>query len=128
MEPSYEQRRVFDAPVERVWQAWTDPAMVRDWYGPTPEQCKVEVMDVKEGGVYRRFMGEHLDEGMYHAVEAPARLVQGSKDKAFLVETLLAGDGDQTHMTLRMYGTDPAGNEHMLAAWNAGFDKLDRLL
>jgi len=26
--------RVFDAPVERVWQAWTDPEQVMRWWGP----------------------------------------------------------------------------------------------
>lgn len=128
MESSYEQQRSFSASVEQVWQAWTDPKMIRDWYGPSPEPCKVELMDVRAGGNYRRFMGDHLDEGTYHEVAAPTRLVQGSADKAFLVETILHTEGNGTAMTLRMYGTDPASNEHMLAAWNFAFDKLDSLL
>ena len=128
MDPSYEQLRMFAAPIERVWQAWTDAEMVRDWYGPTPEPCRVEIMDVQEGGAYRRFMGDHLDEGIFHQVEAPSRLVQGHADKVFYMDTQLTASGDETEMLLHMYGTDPAANEHMLAAWNAAFEKLDKLL
>jgi len=42
--------RVFDAPVELVWKAWTDPERVMRWWGPegfTSPTCK---MDFREGG------------------------------------------------------------------------------
>ena len=32
--PGVEIERVFDAPRELVWQAWTDPAQMARWYGP----------------------------------------------------------------------------------------------
>jgi uncharacterized protein YndB with AHSA1/START domain len=43
--------RVFDAPVERVWKAWTDPEHVRRWWGPTGFTCPVAKMDFRVGGV-----------------------------------------------------------------------------
>lgn len=42
--------RVFDAPRELVWQAWTDPKYVMQWWGPkgfTSPACK---MDLRVGG------------------------------------------------------------------------------
>jgi uncharacterized protein YndB with AHSA1/START domain len=42
--------RVFEAPVERVWKAMTDPEQVMRWWGPThftSPSCK---MDFREGG------------------------------------------------------------------------------
>ena len=27
-------RRIFDAPLDRVWQAWTDPERMAKWWGP----------------------------------------------------------------------------------------------
>jgi uncharacterized protein YndB with AHSA1/START domain len=42
--------RTFDAPVELVWNAWTDPQHVMRWWGPngfTSPTCK---MDFREGG------------------------------------------------------------------------------
>lgn len=26
--------RIFDAPVEKVWKAWSDPAEMKKWWGP----------------------------------------------------------------------------------------------
>ena len=42
--------RVFDVPVERVWQAWTDPEQVMRWWGPEGFTSPVARMDVREGG------------------------------------------------------------------------------
>src|SRR3954454_10113372 len=44
--------RIFDAPRERVFQAWTDPAQVAAWYGPehmdaAPERVNI---DLRVGG------------------------------------------------------------------------------
>jgi uncharacterized protein YndB with AHSA1/START domain len=44
--------RTFDAPVERVWKAWTDPQEVVRWWGPkgfTSPSCKI---DFRVGGKY----------------------------------------------------------------------------
>ena len=50
--------RVFDAPRELVWRAWTDPEQIAVWWGPagmrTPRES-VE-MDVRPGGVFRLTM------------------------------------------------------------------------
>jgi uncharacterized protein YndB with AHSA1/START domain len=42
--------RVFDAPVERVWTAWTEPEQVKRWWGPHGFTAPVAKMDVREGG------------------------------------------------------------------------------
>lgn len=42
--------RVFDAPVDRVWKAWSDPEDVKRWWGPHGFTCPVARMDVREGG------------------------------------------------------------------------------
>lgn len=42
--------RVFDAPVELVWAAWTDPQRVMQWWGPNGFTSPVARMDVREGG------------------------------------------------------------------------------
>ena len=44
--------RVFDAPIELVWKAWTDPQQVMRWWGPkgfTSPSCKI---DFREGGKF----------------------------------------------------------------------------
>lgn len=48
--------RVFDAPVERVWQAWTEPEYIRQWWGPTGFTAPVAEMDVRVGAASRVVM------------------------------------------------------------------------
>jgi uncharacterized protein YndB with AHSA1/START domain len=42
--------RVFDAPVEVVWQMWTQPEHFKGWYGPDGVSVPVAEMDVRVGG------------------------------------------------------------------------------
>src|SRR6202035_3761379 len=43
-------QRGFDAPVELVWQMWTDPEHFKAWYGPDGAKIPVATMDVRVGG------------------------------------------------------------------------------
>ena len=43
--------RTFAAPVERVWQAWADPELVKRWWGPDGFTCPLARIDLREGGV-----------------------------------------------------------------------------
>lgn len=42
--------RTFDAPVEQVWKAWSEPEMVKRWWGPTGFTSPVAKMNFREGG------------------------------------------------------------------------------
>ena len=42
--------RVFAAPFERAWKAWSDSGLVMQWWGPTGFTCPVARMDFREGG------------------------------------------------------------------------------
>jgi uncharacterized protein YndB with AHSA1/START domain len=42
--------RVFDAPRERVWQAWTDPELVKLWWGPEGFTAPSVRIDLRVGG------------------------------------------------------------------------------
>src|SRR5690606_1283147 len=44
--------RVFDAPRELVWKAWTDPQHFMRWWGPREYTCPVCEMDFRIGGKY----------------------------------------------------------------------------
>lgn len=45
-------RHVFDAPVEQVWQAWSDPQQVVCWWGPTGFTSPSAEIDFREGGKF----------------------------------------------------------------------------
>ena len=42
--------RTFDAPVDLIWQMWTDPEHFKNWYGPKSFTVPVAAMDVRVGG------------------------------------------------------------------------------
>lgn len=42
--------RVFDAPLEQVWNAWGDSQVVKQWWGPTGFTCPVADMNFHVGG------------------------------------------------------------------------------
>ena len=44
--------REFNAPVEKVWKAWTDPDILEKWWGPKPWVAKTKTMDFTVGGAW----------------------------------------------------------------------------
>jgi uncharacterized protein YndB with AHSA1/START domain len=83
-------RRVFDAPRERVWREWTDPASFADWYGGPEWEVPLPSVgtDVRPRGSLRLTMfgppedRRRIDwEGEYLEVDAPARLVFTIRDR-----------------------------------------------
>ena len=62
--------RTFDAPVERVWRAWTDPGEVQRWWGPKRYTSPSVKIDLREGGRFvfaMRAPQEHGGQDMYTA-------------------------------------------------------------
>src|SRR5258705_12034649 len=49
--------RVFDAPRELVWKAWTDPKYVMQWWGPKGFSCPACEIDFRVGGKFRFCIG-----------------------------------------------------------------------
>jgi uncharacterized protein YndB with AHSA1/START domain len=72
--------RVFDAPRELVFEAYTDPEAIPQWWGPRAYTTTVEKMDVRPGGAWRFVQrgadgAEHAFNGVYRDVVPPERLV-----------------------------------------------------
>jgi uncharacterized protein YndB with AHSA1/START domain len=44
-------RREFAAPLDRVWQAWTDPERMAQWWGPKGFSCRIVKLDLRPGGI-----------------------------------------------------------------------------
>ncbi len=128
----FTMERQLSAPLEQVWAAWTDAELLAQWYSPGPMSCRVEENDLREGGAYRRVMmgpdHEHVDQGIYHAIDAPHHLVQGTPDKAFVIDTALESTNGGTKMTLGMDGLPKDDEPHVRQAWTSAFDKLEALL
>jgi uncharacterized protein YndB with AHSA1/START domain len=45
--------RIVNAPLARVWAAWTDPAQIPLWWGPQGFTCATKEIDIRSGGQWR---------------------------------------------------------------------------
>jgi uncharacterized protein YndB with AHSA1/START domain len=50
--------RVFDAPIEKVWRAYTEPDLVVQWLGPKRLKGRIDAWEIKPGG---RWEMTHID-------------------------------------------------------------------
>lgn len=77
---SIEVRRVIPAPVDDVFRAWIDPALLAQWIAPGELQASVDCFEPRVGGAYRVTMrddtqGEmHVVAGKFLEIAAPHRL------------------------------------------------------
>jgi len=131
--------RVFEAPREQVFKAWTDPEEVAAWFGPagmeTPRE-RIEI-DLRVGGRYALTMvrsgsgGEHTI--VYEIVELvePELIVLRSDpmpgsglEEPLFTRVELHDHGEKTRMTLSDGPFPPEGRGHAEGGWSAAFDKL----
>lgn len=71
--------REFDAPVEKVWNAWTEPNLLDQWWAPKPWKANTLSMDFRSGGTWLYYMEGPEGERHYSKVD----YVQIEKNKWF---------------------------------------------
>jgi uncharacterized protein YndB with AHSA1/START domain len=156
MEPVKEVtfERTYDAPIAKVWQAWTDPEQLKKWWGPndvTIDECEV---DLKVGGrVYivmqaSEAMGEYAGtrwpmEATFTVVEEPTTLVYEAKawtdgmEETTTIETVqeltLSEEDGKTKLYLKaaIHKAGPDASmavEGMKYGYGQQLDKLDKHL
>jgi uncharacterized protein YndB with AHSA1/START domain len=108
--------RIIDAPPAKVFRAWTDPALLKQWFAPLPYTTSVAELDVRPGGTNRIVMrdpqGNDLpNRGVYLEVVENERLVVTDayteawqpSEKPFMTVILTFEDvGGKTRYTARV--------------------------
>jgi uncharacterized protein YndB with AHSA1/START domain len=133
--------RTFDAPVERVFGAWTSEEVLRRWlHGMPGWETPTAEVDLRVGGRIRIVMRDPSDgteagaTGEYRVVDPPHRLVftwvwDDQPEQPQLIELELSErDGRTTvEMTNSAIPTD-ARLESQQRGWHVCYDNLERLL
>lgn len=131
--------RVFDAPRDLVWDAWTQPEHVPNWMlGPEGWTLPVCEIDLRPGGkwhfVWRREDGTEMPmDGEYREVEPPERLVHTESWGADWPETLntivlTEQDGRTTMTHTMLYPSKEARDAALGTGMKEGADhSFDRL-
>ena len=72
---------MYDAPREKVWRAYTEPDLIKQWWGPRHLTTVIDKMEVRPGGLWRFVQkdpdgNEYGFHGVYHEVSPPERIIQ----------------------------------------------------
>lgn len=143
--------RVIHASPERVFDAFTDPTQLTQWWWPNGFTCPAAEVDLRVGGGYRLAMEwpgsipaeaqfSHHMGGEYFEIDRPHRLVMSGRavnDEqgeifATLIEVTFAPHAEGTALTVRQSYFEPMPPAQAMAGaeqgWNEQLDKLERLL
>ena len=71
----------YDAPRELVWRAYTEPDLIKQWWGPRELTTNIEQMDVRPGGIWRFVQKdpdgkEYAFRGVYHSLMRHELIIQ----------------------------------------------------
>jgi uncharacterized protein YndB with AHSA1/START domain len=131
--------RVYDAPVKAVWDAWTDPKQVAQWWGPRGFTLTTHSKDLRTGGSWSYTMHgpdgvDYPNKTQYLEVEKYSKLVydHGANDDRpalFRVTVLFSETKGKTKMEMSMaLATPEAAEETRKFIKKAGGDSTwDRL-
>jgi uncharacterized protein YndB with AHSA1/START domain len=131
--------RVIRAPREEVFSAWTDPELLRKWWGPGPVTCPEAEVDLREGGAYRLANREANGSitwifGTFERVRPPEELaytwnvsIVPGGPTLVRVRFLPHPDGTELLLTHERFAAEAVRDMHV-EGWNACIDKLDALL
>ena len=130
--------RMIDAPRERVYEAWTDPDLLKQWFAPLPWTTPVAETDVRPGGsslfVMRSPDGkDYPNRGVYLEVVKNERLVftdaysqawEPSEKPFMTVIVTLENEGGKTKYTARVRHWTVADREaHEKMGFHAGWSQ-----
>jgi uncharacterized protein YndB with AHSA1/START domain len=78
---SLEIKRLIKAPIDRVYSAWTDPAQLKEWFGPANVQTRDLIADARVGGKFQWDLTDSDGENM--TVHGEYRELQPNKKVVF---------------------------------------------
>jgi uncharacterized protein YndB with AHSA1/START domain len=126
--------RIFDAPRELVFKAWTDPEHLAQWWGPTGFTNTFHEFDLRPGGRWRFVMHgpdgvNYKNENVFVEIVKPERIVfQHDAVPKFLVTVTFAEQAGQTKLTMHMLFQSVADYDNVKGfAVEGNRQTLDRL-
>lgn len=148
-------KRTFNAPISKIWKAWTDPETFKKWWGPKNYTCPEATIDFKVGGKVHACMKDKKDGkevwsiGTYKEIVQNKKIVVtdsfsdedgnivsaselGMKEMENFPETLLikvhfAENNGKTDLTLEHEGLPEGMKDDCRNGWQQSLDKMEQL-
>ena len=134
--------RLLDAPIQLVWDAWTQAEHITAWWGPKGMETKVIEHDFRVGGSWKYVMmmpngNEFIAEGVYATIEALHKLITSANFRPMTegveLQVLLSEEGDKTQFTFHVVHETAEYCQQQEAmgfynGWGSTFDRLEEFL
>jgi uncharacterized protein YndB with AHSA1/START domain len=131
--------RMFDAPRELVFKAFTDPELIKEWWGPRELSTTIDKFEPRKGGEWRFIQrdaagNEYGFHGVHHDVVAPERIVttfefEGVPGHVLLQTAAFESIGQKTKLVTQSIYQSVADRDGMVASGmkRGSDDSMDRL-
>jgi uncharacterized protein YndB with AHSA1/START domain len=148
--------RVFHAPIEEVWNAWTSEDLIKQWWGPEGYSCPEAHLDFREGGKYNFAMKgpdqkvswsggtveeiipfqkivctDHFTDKEGHPVPASEYGMAGDwPENLYMTVTFERSNqvANEIKMHLLYEGVPTSMHDDCVQGWNSSLDKMERLV
>ncbi|GAA3629148.1 SRPBCC family protein [Flavivirga jejuensis] len=131
-------KRTFNAPIELVWEAWTQPEHIIKWWGHVKMNVKVIQHNFKVGGTWKYTMempdgNEFITEGVYSEIVEFEKIISSADFKPMTegveIQAFFEKNGDQTNFTFNIvHDTEEYCKQQekmgILNGWGSVFDRL----
>lgn len=135
-------KRTFNAPINLVWQAWTQSEHIAEWWSPKGIKTKVIEHDFRVGGKWKYSMPmpngqEFIAEGEYTEIVEFEKIVSSANFKPMTegveIQSLFTANEDKTDFTFNVVHPTEAykiQQEKMgiMNGWGSVFERLGELL
>ncbi len=99
--------RLFNAPVQLVWEVWTNPDHIKNWWGPNGFTNTIHLMDIKKGGAWNLTMHgpdgrDYKNESVFQEIIPLKKIVFQHKSPNFIATIEFEAQGDKTFINWHM--------------------------
>ena len=134
--------KVFDAPLQLVWEAWTQPEHIVKWWAPKGMDLNVVTHDFKVGGTWKYTMpmpdgSEFISEGTYKEIVIHEKIITSADFRPMTegveLQAFFEADGNRTKFVFNVVHATPEyckQQEEMgfYNGWGSAFDRLETLV
>ncbi len=135
-------KRTLNAPIDLVWEAWTQPGHISQWWSPKGVKTKVMEHDFRVGGKWKYCMPmpngqEFIAEGEYMEIVEFEKIVSSANFRPMTegveIQSIFKKNGNKTDFTFHVvHATEEYKIQQeklgIMNGWGSVFDRLDTLL
>lgn len=135
-------KRTFNAPIELVWEAWTQPEHIAQWWGPNGMKINVVEHNFRVGGKWKYVMpmpdgNEFVSDGVYSAIVEMQKVFTSANFKPMTegveLRAFFEKNGDKTNFTFSVvHPTEEYCQQQekmgFYNGWGSAFDRLESFL